>query len=206
MPSGHICVMDQALGNLVWPQSWPALSRRLDQRPPEVPSSLNFPMTLFLPPVHSLSNFYVCHVMLCYSMSYYISPVAAVLYFLSSLSFCLSFYIFQSFFMMGGELVKNPRVSVTCITFSMARVFHTDLLSTPAGWLAANIEFGSLQAMSWVLLSYLCQECKAKLCLWKETQLPKLCSEWLSCPNSTCSHRQCSCRQLTWRPAQRQTV
>lgn len=38
--------LDEALSNLDWPQSWSAVSKRLDLRPPEVPPNLSYPVII----------------------------------------------------------------------------------------------------------------------------------------------------------------
>lgn len=93
----------------------------------------------------------------------YLSFCSSCLYFLSSLSFCLSFFFFfPNPFYDGRVTDKKSR------GFSFLYYFFcgTCLPHRPFVY-SCRLEIGSLQAISWVLLLYLCQESKAKLCLWK---------------------------------------
>lgn len=46
--------LDEAQSSLVWPQADPAVSKRLDQRPPELTSKLNYSVILLWPWLHEV--------------------------------------------------------------------------------------------------------------------------------------------------------
>lgn len=82
-------------------------------------------------------------------MILYLSFCSSCFVFFSSLYFCLSFFFFPPvLFIMEGETGKKSKSPRYLYYFSMAGVFHTDHLSTPADWLAANVEIWCLQAIS----------------------------------------------------------